>query len=148
MHLFHQVLDDGHAQTGALSVGNVFLGEGIEDMLQKRLAHADAGVGNGPAIGHHLVFHPQALEARGDASPHPVILHRVAGDIQQHLAQVEGAAVDVGQLHGVRALVADHGDAGLSGPLLDDGEDIRGQRFQVQRFSGQHDLSALQLAHL
>ena len=26
VHLFHQVLDDGHAQTGALSVGNVFLG--------------------------------------------------------------------------------------------------------------------------
>ena len=46
MHRFHQVLDNGHAQTGALSVGNVFLGEGIEDMLQKRLAHADASVGN------------------------------------------------------------------------------------------------------
>ena len=61
---------------------------------------------------------------------------------------MEGAAVDVGQLYGVRALVADHGDAGLSGPLLDDGEDIRGQRFQVQRLPGQHDLSALQLAHL
>ena len=53
-HLVHQALHDGHAQAGALidAAGVVFLlGKGLEDALQKLLAHAHAGVRDGPAVG-------------------------------------------------------------------------------------------------
>ena len=47
VHLIDESFDDGHAQAGPVvdaSGIRAFLGEGVKNMLQKRLAHADAGV--------------------------------------------------------------------------------------------------------
>ena len=49
MHLVHQLFGDGHAQAGALvgsAAGLLLLGERLKDVLQKFLAHTDAGVGD------------------------------------------------------------------------------------------------------
>lgn len=49
MHLVHQLFGDGHTQAGALvgsAAGLLLLSERLKDVLQKFLAHADAGVSN------------------------------------------------------------------------------------------------------
>ena len=77
VHLFHQALDDGHPQAGALidAAGVVFLlGKGLENALQELLAHAHAGVGDGPAIGAAALLHRDSLHDGGDFPPGRVYL--------------------------------------------------------------------------
>lgn len=72
VHLFHQALDDGHPQAGALidAAGvAALLGKGLENALQELLAHAHAGVGDGPAIGAAALLRRDSLHDGGDFPP-------------------------------------------------------------------------------
>lgn len=97
VHLFHQALDDGHPQAGALidAAGiRVFLGEGVENMLQKLFTHTDARIADRPAVGNGLLVLFHHLEQRGDGAPHLVVLDAVGVNIQEYLPQVDGTSVD------------------------------------------------------
>ena len=89
---------EAHAQAGALIGGAgiaALLGKGLEYRIQKLLAHTDAGIGNDPAIGSNAVVLRQCLYNGGDLSAGAVILNAVAVNVQEDLAQMEGAAVDI-----------------------------------------------------
>ena len=71
-HGVDETLDDGEPQAGALDVAaelGMLLGEGGIEMIQEALAHAHAGVGDGPAIGAAALLHRDSLHDGGDFPP-------------------------------------------------------------------------------
>ena len=91
LHHFHQVLGDGHAQprTAVLAGSRrILLAEGIKNLRQIFLAHADARVADGKtqsgiALALLHVFHDKT-----DRTSSGRKLHRVAQDVDQHLPQL------------------------------------------------------------
>jgi len=62
------------------------LGEGVEDAFPIRLGHAGAGVGDGEPQGDLACGSRATLDAEQDAARLGE-LHRVAGEVEQHLTQ-------------------------------------------------------------
>ena len=88
-HGVHKLLGDGHAQPGSLErivgVSGSFLREGIENLFDKGRAHADAGIFAAVNGCHAPVSFLALADGKGDISPLPRELGRVADDIDQYL---------------------------------------------------------------
>ena len=115
-------------------------------MLLKLPAHAPPGVVAHKAEGRLSVGAARLFTADGDAAPVPVILHRVPADVLQHLAQVEGAAQQMGVLNapglGLKAQ-----SVGLA-LHLNDAAGLLQQLRQVKGLVLQHDGARLQPVHI
>ena len=150
-HLLHQALHNGHAQAGTLidAAGiRVFLGKGVENVLQKLLTHADAGIADRPAVDNVLLVLFHHLGQRGDGAAHLVILDAVGVNIQENLPQVDGASVDP-EIRGlVRVFIEGHGNAGLRRSLSNNRQNLLPHPVRVHRLVSQCGLAAFQLAHL
>lgn len=96
-HHIHDVLGDGHAQTGTLDLahGGASLPlKGIEDLLRKLRAHADAVVLDPDLILLPVLPGPRQLsEPDGDRSACRGELDGVGQKIQQHLIQPRLVAI-------------------------------------------------------
>ena len=128
VHQVHQAPGDGHAETctSVLVRGRgILLAEGIENLRQILAAHADARIAYDKAQGGFLLKPGNLLHQEGDAAAGRGEFHRVAQNIQHHLAQLHVIA-DVVIIHLsddaalvlqalFPALAADHGTDLLQG---------------------------------
>ena len=124
----------------------MLLGKGRKGSLLKFLAHTQAGVGAGQADPAALAVAGELLAAGADRAALPVVLDGVAGDVLQHLAQVQGAAQQmwVGQRRAVR----DEGHAPPLGLRFQQAQHAVAQLRQVKGNVLQLHLAALQLGHV
>lgn len=124
------------------------LGKGVKNMLQERFAHADSRIGDRPAVGDLRVSGVDTGKERGDGAADFVVFDAVGINIEKNLPQMQRTSVYPRKSDRIGMGIVGHGDAGFGGPLFDNGQHLHGQTVQIQRFAGQGDLSAFQLAHL
>ena len=96
VHQLHDAFRDGHTKAGAAVFacgGGILLAERVEEVRQKLLAHADAGIPENE-LQHSLTAEALSLfDQKGDFSALRRELHRVAQNIDHHLAELDFVAV-------------------------------------------------------
>ena len=150
-HGLYQTLHDGQAQPRALIAGAGIVGllhEGLEDVLLKLLAHADAVIGAGELVDGAVAVGGERAAGEPDAAAAAAILDGVAHQIHQDLAEVGGTADETGRVIGVPQALHGVGDAVLGGVgLVGDADLIQNVR-QSEGLMLQLELAAFQLAHI
>ena len=101
MHQVHIALGNGHAQARALVLrprAVFLLGKLVEDVFDKVLAHAHAGVGH--PVAHAdvpLVLAGMVVDLKGNAAAVLREFHRIAQNVHQHLADAHGVGQHIGR---------------------------------------------------
>ena len=148
-HLVHDALRDGHAEPRARIRGarlGVFLRERLEEVPLELRAHADARVPAGELEGHDAVGERGLAAAQEDLAVLLVVLDRVGDEVHEQPLAVRRATDDAGVRH--IAAVLDHLKPALLCLLAHGVEDLARHVAQVERHMLEHDLSALELAHV
>ena len=98
MHLFNQTFDDRHAKPSSLvnTTRIIFLlCKRIKDVIQKFLAHANSRVRDRPPIDAPAVPYILRLHPGTDFSARTIVFDAVSINIQENLAQMELAAINI-----------------------------------------------------